>query len=154
MSPDQKVLVQRSWRALMPKAESLAYIFYHRLFVTIPATRTMFAHVDPAAQVKKLIVALTTVVNGLYELETLAPALTALGRRHASYGVEDDQYDAVREVLLWTLKTVLGANWTNELSVAWSEAYPIVAQVMREAGSPSNPSIGGNPSSQSNQEEA
>ena len=134
MSPDQKALVQTSWRALGPKADGVALIFYHRLFATTPATRTMFEHVDPASQVKKLVGALNTVVNGLYEPESLAPALTAMGKRHASYGVEDQHYDAVGEALLWTLDRVLGLEWTTELSLAWSKAYSTVADAMREAG--------------------
>lgn len=154
MSPEQKVLVQTSWRILSPQAESVAHIFYHRLFTTTPATRAMFAHVDPAAQAEKLIAALSTVANGIYELDSLAPALSALGKRHASYGVTDDQYDAVGAALLWTLETVLAAKWTAEVNLAWSEAYSTVAHVMRTSGSQSHSSIGGNPSGQSNYQEA
>lgn len=143
MSPEQRALVQTSWNTISSMGEGVAYIFYQRLFATTPAARDMFAHVDPATQVKKLIAALNTVVNGLYELETLVPALTALGKRHVSYGVEDEQYDAAGAALLWTLETVFGPRWTSDLKLAWSEAYSIVAHVMREAARSPGTNIGG-----------
>lgn len=154
MSPDQKALVQTSWGAVSSKTESVAHIFYHRLFATAPATRAMFDHVDPAAQANKLVAALTAVVNGLHELESLAPTLIDLGKRHAAYGVEDVQYDAVGAALLWALETVLGAKWTTELNRAWSDAYSTVARVMRTGGSQFHSTTGGDPSGQSNNEEA
>lgn len=94
MPPNQKALVRLSWEALVPKADGLALLFYHRLFATAPATRVLFANADPVAQRKKLIAALAAVVNGLDGLDSLSRVLGELGERHASYGVDDGRYDA------------------------------------------------------------
>ena len=141
MSPAQKGLVQTSWCTIMPNADGVALLFYHRLFATVPATRALFANVNVRLQSKKLIDALTAVVNSLDEFERVAPTLSALGKRHASYGVEDDHYDAVGAVLLWALEQTLADLWTNELKVAWTNAYATVAHAMREAARTSVPII-------------
>jgi len=39
--------------------------------------------------------------------------------------------DTVGDVLLWALEQGLGSAWTPQAKVAWSEAYAIVANVMR-----------------------
>lgn len=148
----QKSLVQASWSAMSPKAESVAHLFYHRLFATTPAARDMFANVDPVDQVKKLVAALTTVVNGLDEIGSIGPLLAGMGRRHASYGVTDEEYDAVGAALLWTFEAVLRPEWTNELRDAWSEAYRTVAQAMRDAAGTGVPAISGKRSGQSNRQ--
>jgi hemoglobin-like flavoprotein len=139
MSPAQKALVQASWDAAFPQAECLAHLFYHRLFVTMPATRALFENVDAVAQSRKLVAALTTVVQGLDDLDSLEPPLAALGSRHASYGVEDSHYDAVGAALLWAFETVLRPQWTDELKAAWTEAYDIVARTMRRAAGTNSP---------------
>jgi len=73
------------------------------------------------------------VVSGLTRLESLVPAVQALGRRHAGYGVDDEQYDTVAEALLWTLQQGLGEYFTPDIAAAWSTAYGILAGVMKAA---------------------
>ena len=76
---------------------------------------------------------LTVAVRSLYKLEDLVPALEALGRRHAGYGVRDAHYDTVGQALLWTLEQGLGAAFTPAVRDAWVETYALVASVMRRA---------------------
>jgi hemoglobin-like flavoprotein len=73
------------------------------------------------------------VVNGLTRLEALVPAVQALGRRHAGYGVADEHYDIVAEALLWTLQQGLSEYFTPDVAAAWSTAYGILADVMKAA---------------------
>ena len=65
--------------------------------------------------------------------EQLVPALERLGRRHAGYGVCDAHYESVGAALLWTLAQGLGAAWTPAAQAAWTEAYALIAGVMRHA---------------------
>jgi hemoglobin-like flavoprotein len=83
-----------------------------------------------AQQKKILIQTLTIVVKSLDRLDQLVPAIEALGRRHAGYGVRETHYDTVGEALLWTLGQGLGDGFTPELRDAWTEAYTTLASVM------------------------
>lgn len=133
MSPEQKLLVKQTWQEVAPAADATARQFYDRLFEIDPTARPLFKTADLAEQRIKLIQTLTTVVLGLDNLEAVVPALVDLGRRHAQYGVEAGQYDAVGTALLWTLEQRLGQAWTPEVRAAWSSAYSLVADVMRDA---------------------
>ena len=88
-----------------------------------------------AEQGKKLLTTLKVVVNGLTRLEALVPAVQALGRRHAGYGVADEHYDMVAEALLWTLEKGLGPAFTPQTREAWATVYGLLASTMKSAAS-------------------
>jgi hemoglobin-like flavoprotein len=111
--------------------------FYERLFEIDVTAQRLFSAVDLPEQRQKLIKALTAVVQGLDDIEGLVPTLKDLGRRHARYGVTHGHYDAVGAALLWTIEHGLGSAWTPEVGSAWSDAYGLLADVMRgTAGEP------------------
>jgi len=72
-------------------------------------------------------------VSMLNRLETLIPAVQALGTRHVDYGVKHEHYDTVGAALLWTLEQSLGGDFTPEVKEAWAEAYHLLTDVMKEA---------------------
>jgi hemoglobin-like flavoprotein len=125
-------LVQSSFARVEPIADTAAALFYTRLFELDPSLRLMFKG-NMAEQGKKLMTTLKVVVNGLTRLEALVPAVQALGRRHARYGVTDEHYDTVAEALLWTLQQGLGEYFTPDVAAAWCAAYGILADVMKAA---------------------
>jgi len=140
MTPESKKLVQESWTLVEPIADRAAALFYHRLFELDPSLRPMFRG-DLKEQGKKLMQMLTVVVRGLDRLDQLVPAVEALGRRHAGYGVQDAHYHTVAAALLWTLGKGLGDAFTAPVKDAWIEAYMLLATVMQRAaaGEPSLP---------------
>jgi hemoglobin-like flavoprotein len=83
-----------------------------------------------AAQKKNLMQTLTVVVKGIDRLDDLVPAVQALGRRHAGYGVRAAHYDLVGAALLWTLSQGLGDAFTDDVRDAWAGAYGTLAAVM------------------------
>ena len=125
-------LVQSSFARVEPIADTAAALFYTRLFELDPSLRLMFKG-NMAEQGKKLMTTLKVVVVGLTRLESLVPAVQALGRRHAGYRVADEHYDTVAEALLWTLQQGLGEYFTPDVAAAWSTAYGILADVMKAA---------------------
>ena len=133
MTPEQKILVQETWRQVAPIADVAASLFYGRLFQIDPSTRDLFAGVDLERQQKKLIRALAMVVGALDRIEALVPTIEDLGRRHAGYGVRDAHYDSVGAALLWTLEQGLCEAWTAEVEEAWTAAYGLLAGIMRDA---------------------
>ena len=58
---------------------------------------------------------LAMAVNGLENLDMLAPQLMALGDIHAGYGVKDYHYKTVGEALIWTLERGLADQFTPEV---------------------------------------
>lgn len=132
MTPHQIKLVQTSFAQVAPIAATAADLFYGRLFEIAPQVRGMFPD-DLSEQKKKLMAMLGTVVAGLARLETLLPAVRALGQRHAGYGVTAEQYAPVGAALLWTLEKGLGEAFTPEVKAAWTTAYGVLSQTMIEA---------------------
>jgi nitric oxide dioxygenase len=91
---------------------------------------------DMAEQKKKLMQMLALVVQGLDQPETILPAVRSLGQRHSEYGVQDEHYAAVGEALLWTLELGLGQGFTPAVRDAWTEAYSMLANSMKEGSRP------------------
>lgn len=131
MTPRQIALVQATWRQVHPVAGRTAEFFYGRLFALDPSLRPLF-RADLREQGRKLMATIAVAVDSLAQLEDLAADVRALGRRHAGYGVEERHYATVGAALLWTLERVLGAGFTGEMADAWSTAYGLLADVMKE----------------------
>jgi hemoglobin-like flavoprotein len=134
MTPRQKELVRDSFALVEPIADAAATIFYDRLFALDPNLRRLFAATDMAAQRKNLMQTLTVVVRGIDRLDNLVPAVEALGRRHAGYGVRAEDFETVGAALLDTLEVGLGEAFTMETRDAWLAAYGILASVMMSGG--------------------
>jgi hemoglobin-like flavoprotein len=132
MTPEQVFLVQRSWRQVLPIADTAAELFYTRLFTLDPSLKSLFKG-DMKAQGRKLMTMIGTAVNGLSKLDSLVPAVQDLGRRHVNYGVKDQHYDTVASALLWTLEQGLGDAFTKDVKAAWTAVYGVLAGTMKDA---------------------
>lgn len=132
MDEQQKELVRASFEAVAPGREEFAGKFYARLFEIAPDLRRLFKG-DMAEQGRKLTAMLAVAVANLDRLETVVPAVRALGERHAGYGVKDGDYATVAEALLWTFQTTLGRAFGTATRDAWAALYAIVAGQMMEA---------------------
>jgi len=129
MTPDQINAIQESFALVIPISEQAAMLFYGRLFEIAPALKPLFRG-DMTEQGHKLMATLGVVVNGLANLESLLPAVSALAKRHVDYGVEAADYQPVGAALLWTLERGLGERWTPQLATAWTEAYAVLSSFM------------------------
>jgi len=114
-------------------ADTAAGLFYGRLFELDPAVERLFRRTDMAAERKVLMQTLTVVVKSLDRLDQIVPAVQALGRRHAGYGVREAHYATVGAALRWTLEQGLGPGFTPAVREAWATAYGILASVMIDA---------------------
>lgn len=132
MTPKQIALVQESWKHVEPIAGVAAELFYARLFALEPSLRALFKG-DMAQQGRKLMSMISVAVGSLERLDALVPAVQALGRRHAGYGVEERHYTVVESALVWTLAQGLGARFTKEVEQAWRAAYGVLASTMKQA---------------------
>jgi nitric oxide dioxygenase len=132
MTPNQIKLVQTSFAQVAPIAATAADLFYGRLFETTPQVRSMFPE-DLSEQKKKLMAMLGTVVAGLNQLDTLMPAVRALGRRHGGYGITAAHSTPAGSALLWTLEKGLGEAFTPAVKDAWATAYITLSTTMIDA---------------------
>jgi hemoglobin-like flavoprotein len=132
MQEAQVVLVQESWKKVLPIRTVAAELFYAKLFELDPALRLLFKG-DMVEQGSKLMMMIGTAVAGLSRPDELIPAVQALGARHAGYGVKDKDYDTVAGALLDTLQKGLGEAFTPEVKAAWVAVYTLLATTMKAA---------------------
>lgn len=132
MTPQQIALVQSSWQQVLPIRSTAADLFYARLFEVAPEVRMLFRR-DVHSQGAMLMAMLDAVVSGLSRLDELLPTAQALARRHVGYGVRPAHYDSVGVALLWTLEQGLGPAFSADLRSAWTSAYRMLADAMKQA---------------------
>lgn len=130
MTPEQKALVQSSWAKVKPISEQAAALFYGRLFEIYPEVKPLFKS-DMKEQGRKLMAMINTAVNALDNLDPMIGAIQESGKRHADYGVKDEDYDKVADALLWTLQQGLKDDFTPAVKDAWVAVYTALADVMK-----------------------
>ena len=135
MTPEQIELVQYTWEKVVPIKDRAAELFYGKLFELDPSLRPLFKG-DTTEQGRKLMLVINTAVESLTNLPAIVPVVQELGRKHAHYGVMDQDYDTVATALLWTLGAGLGDAFTDEAKHVWTETYVTLATVMKEAAVP------------------
>jgi hemoglobin-like flavoprotein len=133
VTPEQKLLVRRSWASVVPVADATAALFYQRLFVIDPPARRLFAGTDMQRQGTLFMQMLSIFVRSLEADAELPAAILALGRRHVGYGVVASDYEGVGRALLWAVEQVLGPGYTPAIREAWTDAYRFLAATMQEA---------------------
>jgi nitric oxide dioxygenase len=129
LSDREKELIQITFTQVASQADNAAELFYTRLFEMAPDTQPLFANTDMRKQGRKLMQTIAMAVGAIHHLETLIPAVEALGKRHISYGVRKEQYADVGEALIWALEQSLGDQFTAEVKTAWINIYTILADV-------------------------
>ena len=130
MTPQQKQLVQDSFKKVAPIAPLAADLFYARLFELDPELRLLFKS-DMKRQGMSLMTMLASAVRGLDKPDALVPVLKSLGRRHVVYGVKDSHYATVGQALLDTLAHAMGEEFDDEMRAAWTAVFSLMASVMQ-----------------------
>jgi nitric oxide dioxygenase len=129
----QKVqLVQQSFEQVAAMGLPAAELFYAELFAIDPSLQDMFSG-NMQDQHKKLLAALALVIRSLNSPEKIIPPVQQLAVKHVDYGVLPEHYTLVGNALLRTLKKAFGEQFTPELRGAWTDAFRMLAQVMKDA---------------------
>jgi hemoglobin-like flavoprotein len=124
------MLVRTSFSLIVPIQDTLASLFYDRLFVVAPELRPLFPD-DLGGQKRKLMKLLTTCIGRLHDFSALAPSIQELGARHVGYGAKPKDYATIGETLLWALAHGLGVAFEPELRSAWGKVYQLLAKTMQ-----------------------
>lgn len=142
LTNEEKDALKRTWRLVVPIADTAADLFYKRLFELRPEYRKLFPD-DMTQQKRKLLRMLAFIVKSVDFREEewaedvppdedLLLVVLAMGRRHSElYRIPDAAYGAVGEALLWTLDYGLGDAFTPEVKAAWTELYVSLARTMQ-----------------------
>ncbi|MDH4275105.1 MAG: PAS domain-containing protein, partial [Gammaproteobacteria bacterium] len=130
---DEIEILETSFAALAPKAEELVGHFYDQLFSRYPGVIPLFRNTTPEQQTRKLIAALSLVVNNLRNPGALVDALKGLGMRHQGYGALAEHYTAVADTLIDSMQHFAGDLWTPNVNAAWRKALGVIAEVMLSA---------------------
>jgi len=123
-------VIRESFQKIVPVAGDFLNAFYNNLFTDYPAARGLFTDVDLNNQKGLLGNSLVYIVSNLENTDKLVKYLKSMGKRHSTYGTQDEHYQLVGASLLKTFGQFLGAEWTPELQNEWIKAYTIIAETM------------------------
>ena len=133
LSPEQVVLIRSTFEKFSEAGDIAPLRFYERLFEAAPQVRSLFPE-DISAQARKLAQSLKLIVTSLSSKEHTIRILKRLGEKHIGYGAQAGHYTVVGQVLLATMKELLGDDFPDEAAKAWGEAFKLIAKVMISAG--------------------
>jgi len=123
-------LIEASFEKLAPNADQMAKLFYKKLFDKHPSVKALFKNTRIKEQEKKLVSALSTVVNNLRKPDELEAALVGLGNKHINYGAEPEHYRSFIETLLEVMAKTGGNDWSEEIENTWGQVLNSVASAM------------------------
>jgi nitric oxide dioxygenase len=132
MNIEQAQLIRDSLIQVRPIADHIAESFYSHLFEIAPHLQKLFTG-NMKTQGTMLMTSLELAVSSLDDMESILPAVQALGERHMSYGVKTEYYQFAKESFLWALERHLKDEFTPVLKSAWFEAFDALIEVMSSA---------------------
>ncbi|MFQ4142671.1 globin domain-containing protein [Chlorogloeopsis sp. ULAP02] len=97
---------------------------YKRSFET-----TWMQHLDGGGQAHKLAAAVYAYATHIDRLDELALAVETIAHRHVETRILPEQYPLIGEKLLQAMKDVLQDAATDEVILAWAEAYDALANI-------------------------
>jgi nitric oxide dioxygenase len=89
---------------------------------------------EPQVQAAKLIASLDAIVQNLVDPDANAQMLAELGRRHAGYGAKPEHYDLVIELLVDSMRELMGPAIQDQSLNEWRMALRLVSNQMIAAG--------------------
>lgn len=132
MNKHELKLVQISWQKATLDADEFVQTFYNKLFIIDPNLQSLFKR-SMGMQGRKIMSMFSSTVEYMGQTEKVLPPLIAAGKRHIQYGVENKDYESVRQALMQTLSEKLGDEFDSETRMAWEMAYNSIQDIMRSA---------------------
>lgn len=131
LSPETIAIVKATAPALQQHGVAITTRMYERLF-TDPAVKSLFdqAAQESGEQPRRLAGAILAFAKNVDRLEVLESAVARMAERHVESHVRPEHYPLVAEALLPAIRDVLGDAATDEVLVAWGEAYWFLADVL------------------------
>jgi hemoglobin-like flavoprotein len=125
-------LLRTSFETVAARQPAITPRFYEILFARYPQSQALFGRNSTQAQQEMLQQSLVAVIEHLDDAPWLSSTLRALGAKHVDYGVTPDMFDWVGDALLATLAEILDEQWSDDVALAWQQAYGAIAGLMCE----------------------
>ena len=130
---DEAALLTRSLERLAGHETQLMTRFYDRFFERHPDVVPLFGEHGLNEREEMLRETLASVCAHAEDEPWLDENLSAMGRSHAEYGVEDAMYPGFVEAMLDTLAEIVGSDWSSATCAAWRSALERLTSTMRRA---------------------
>lgn len=118
--------LEESYDLIAPRIPEIVDRMYTRLFEVAPRVVPIFAGRDPAKQLRTVRV----LRDSFDDLSGLTPELEALGERHASWGVQAQDYAIMGPILLEAMAAAVDPYWRSEYTTAWAALFQTVEGIM------------------------
>lgn len=125
--------ISESIEALLSSKDRVVEGFYERLLAAHPDLRRHFESIDLRAQASIVTMALLA-VEGFYTNRFAATEhyLHVLGHRHYHDGIEPQDLNKFRDIMLLTLQEFHCNDWTTALHDQWRAALDLTITTMLE----------------------
>ncbi|MEU4419253.1 globin domain-containing protein [Actinoplanes sp. NPDC024001] len=135
LSDKARPIVEATLPVVGEHIEEIANRFYAHMFAEHPDLQDgMFNRGNQAegSQPKALAGSVAVFATALVKSPQQLPErlLTRIAHKHASLGIRPDQYQIVRDNLMWAIGDVLGDAVTPEVAAAWDEVYWLMAYAL------------------------
>ncbi len=132
MNKRELELVQTSWEKITPNSDEFVQLFYKKVFEIDPELQALFKR-SMGMQGRKIMSMFDSAVEYMGQVDKFVPPLITAGRRHIQYGVNDEDYETVRQALMQTMSEVLDEEFDSETRQAWELAYNSMQDIMKSA---------------------
>jgi len=135
LSESARPVVKATLGVVAGQIEEIAVRFYAHMFAAHPELHDgMFnrGNQREGSQPKAIAGALAVFASALLADPPQVPdrLLTRIAHQHASLGLRPDQYQIVRDHLMWAIGDVLDDAFTAEVAAAWDEVYWLMAYAL------------------------
>lgn len=118
--------LEESYDIIAPKIPEIVNRMYSRLFEVAPRVVQIFAGRDPSKQLRTVHI----LRDSFDDLTSLTPELEALGERHATWGVREQDYAIMGPILLESMAASVDPYWRSEYTTAWAALFQTVEDIM------------------------
>ncbi|HEY2792964.1 MAG TPA: FAD-binding oxidoreductase [Micromonosporaceae bacterium] len=133
------IRLKESWALVEDQQDKIAQYFYARMFLHNSRVRDMFP-IEMNVQRARLLGAIVTVLQSYEDPDRTDDYLSALGRDHRKYSVEESHYELVGTALVEALRTFADERWSPAYEQAWRDAYAMIShKMMAGADGDTNP---------------
>ena len=128
-------IVKSTVPLLEEHGQAITSCFYEKLFAENPDLKNVFNQVNQTRgeQPRALADAVLAYAQNIDNLSVLLPAVERIAHKHASLGIQANQYPIVGKNLLAAIQTVLDLPGDHPALTAWGEAYDILADIFIHA---------------------
>ena len=134
MNEQQRLLVKQSIESQRPDTDALCDAFYRELFARKPELERLFPPAPAARRAK--FNGMMAAFDNVKHLDKIAPAIVALGARHARYGVAAEDYPVGRAAFMAALSAVRGAELPTAERDAWQALFDTLLPLMTRPPEP------------------